>query len=213
MEESKQQSKLEEKALPTEALEVLVRIGNNRKEKESFLVHIYESTPIYEILKYLEKEGYIKKINIISTGDYDRYDAPFTQKGRELYDKVTEVAGALFEGRPVFALTSEDIRKDEEARASFSQKYELEREDEEDEELEVRHDLYFGRTQEEWEKSYAWINRETKVNDALRSMIEKVYILFHEHPQLDPKSILEKYRGDFESITKKVLQEKLENGK
>lgn len=209
MEESKQQSKLEEKVLPTEALEVLVRIGNNRKEKESFLVHIYESTPIFEILKYLEREGYIKKINMISTGDYDRYDAPFTQKGREIYERIKQDALNIFKGEPFFIVNPPKYTYSE----LFDHKYELAPEDEEDEELEERHDIYFGNTKEEQEEIQVWLDRRTKIDNALHNMIERAYILFHEHPELDPKSVLEKYRADFESIEKKILGEKFENGR
>lgn len=131
MTEQEQTSKLEQEVSPVEALEVILRIGNNR-EDEGCIMHFVYDRDINGILHYLQKKGYIsEKSERTFTDDYTIYYAPLSERGREFYNKAIDVAKALEESRPVFVVTSGDIRRAKELEASFSPKYELTPEDEE----------------------------------------------------------------------------------
>src|SRR3989338_3890504 len=158
MTELEQQSQLERDVSTIDALDVLLRLGNNREKKRLFLVSMYDDTNFHQILRYLERNGYIEKISQGHSADYVTYIADFTQKGKEVYERIKQDAPNLFKGEPFFIVNPPKYTYEE----FFGHKYELEREDEEEEEIEIVHDLYFGKTKEELDKIEEVLNRRIK---------------------------------------------------
>lgn len=198
-------SKLEKEVSAIDALIVLLRLGNNQRP----FIDICNQRSVHEmdnLMHYLIEKGLVSGCRI----EADSYDytsfSDLTPKGRVVYEKIKQDAPRVFKGEPFFIINPPPV-----AHVPSTQYYELAPEDMEvEEELEINHDTFFGRTREEREKAQAWIDRTTSVDNAIRSMVEEVYTLFQKHPELNPKSVLEKYREDFEGIAKRVSQEKRE---
>ncbi len=194
--EKDQQSKLEQEISTVDALEVILRIGNNQQPFVDARGQ-REISAMEKIMHCLLERGLVQDYRTEADSvDYATY-ATLTQKGREIYERIKGSADNLLTNRFHVVFPPEKSYSE-----MFDHKYELAPEDEEEvEELEID----YSHLSRQAEKSA----RVSKIFNAYLSLLEEGVTYFIEHPDLDPQSVLEKYREDFIGITKKISEEKM----
>lgn len=193
--EKDQQSKLEQEISTVDALEVILRIGNNQQPFVD-VRNQREISTMEKIMHYLLESGLVKDYRMeVDTLDYATY-ATLASKGREIYERIKQDSPVIFKGEPFFIVNPPKETYSE----LFPQKYELEIDDED----------------KEYEVDYSHLSRQaekgarvSKIFNAYLSLLEKGVTYFVEHPDINPESVLEKYREDFMSIAKKISEEKI----